>query len=291
MTTKLNQLSLFYAAGRAGWAVYRYLTKKPVGVEGQEKNPYRPPQWKNLPSDESQLILVKSNIAMQLDKDNPNSFIGFYFDAFLREDHELGIRITEHPVQNGANISDHAYSLPVRLTLEILVSDAMDQILPGQFVDPKRENKTPNDTRYLQLSKTLPGAINAILTGGSLTRNYVGTKITYDGPTKSMGAYNILKTLQDLREPLQVTTRFQVYKDMLIENIHIPVDYKTSASLRATVTMKQIIMATVTTAKVSSRPQTVKKTDKGNATANPASAALKKAMDERAQTVISGVGR
>jgi hypothetical protein len=289
MTTKLNQLSLFYAAGRAGWAVYRYLTKKPVGVEGQEKNPYRPPQWKNLPSDESQLILVKSNIAMQLDKDNPNSFIGFYFDAFLREDHELGIRITEHPVQNGANVSDHAYSLPACLTLEILVSDTMDQIIPGQFLDANRQYKSSKSK--FQLLQTLPGAINAILTGGSLTRNYVGTKITYDGPTKSMGAYNILKTLQDLREPLQVTTRFGIYKNMLIENIHIPNDYKTPASLRATVTMKQIIMATVATVKVSSRPQTIQKTNKGNTTANPASAARQKAMDERAQTVLSGVGR
>jgi hypothetical protein len=58
---------------------------------------------------------------------------GWFFDAFIRESHTGSVRITDHPVQGGANISDHAYNLPDKLTLEIFVSDVMDTLVVGQF--------------------------------------------------------------------------------------------------------------------------------------------------------------
>ncbi|HEX4209508.1 MAG TPA: hypothetical protein VHY56_03880, partial [Candidatus Binataceae bacterium] len=43
----------------------------------------------------------------------------YVFDAILRAEHQRELRKTEHPVQTGANITDHAYLLPARITLEI----------------------------------------------------------------------------------------------------------------------------------------------------------------------------
>lgn len=87
----------------------------------QSNGPWRPPQWGSSGADVNQLVLIKTNIG------------GFFFDAVLREDHTETVKVTEHPVQTGANISDHAYNMPARLTMEVGMSDAMDSIVAGQF--------------------------------------------------------------------------------------------------------------------------------------------------------------
>lgn len=56
----------------------------------------------------------------------PASQTQYVFDAVLNLAHEQEMRTTEHPVQTGASISDHAYIVPARLVLEIGMSDAMD---------------------------------------------------------------------------------------------------------------------------------------------------------------------
>lgn len=43
---------------------------------------------------------------------------GFIADAVVLEKHDDEIVITEHPVEQGATIADHAYKLPATLTLE-----------------------------------------------------------------------------------------------------------------------------------------------------------------------------
>lgn len=93
----------------------------PEGVAPMAQGPYRPPEWNGLPTDLSQLVLVKSNIG------------GYFFDAILRTEHTSTLKITSHPVQTGANITDHSYVEPAVLTMEIGMSDAMDSLVKDQF--------------------------------------------------------------------------------------------------------------------------------------------------------------
>lgn len=53
------------------------------------------------------------------------SYGRFTFDAVFRTDHMANVTVTQHPVQTGAAISDHAYSEPDEVTLEIGMSDAV----------------------------------------------------------------------------------------------------------------------------------------------------------------------
>jgi len=69
------------------------------------------------------LVYVKSNLG------------GWFFDAFIRQDHTRKLKMTEHPVQTGAAMVDHAYMEPVELTLTIKMSDAAESIVPGQFTN------------------------------------------------------------------------------------------------------------------------------------------------------------
>jgi hypothetical protein len=57
----------------------------------------------------------------------------YYFDAVIRAEHSQDLEITRHPVQDKANISDHAYLLPVHIMLEIGMSDAMDRYAPTDY--------------------------------------------------------------------------------------------------------------------------------------------------------------
>ena len=69
-----------------------------------------------------QLIYVKTNIA------------GYFFDAFIDMHHTHESKITSHPVQSGANITDHIYTEPVELSMTIRMSDSMAGLVAGQFV-------------------------------------------------------------------------------------------------------------------------------------------------------------
>lgn len=49
---------------------------------------------------------------------------GYYFDAFLDIKHSSTLNITEHKVESGGVIADHAYMLPREISMSIAVSDA-----------------------------------------------------------------------------------------------------------------------------------------------------------------------
>jgi hypothetical protein len=153
-----------------------------------------------------QLVYVKTNVG------------GWFFDAFLRMDHTSKLKITEHPVQTGAAITDHAFLEPAILNMEIGMTDVAESIIPGQF------------------------------TGGW---------------SRSVTAYQLLLELQKQRIPVQILTRLKLYKNMLIEVISVPDDYKTLYGLKATVAFREILIAQVTTVKISTRPQVTDSTNRG----------------------------
>lgn len=154
------------------------------------------------------LIYVKTNIG------------GWFFDAFLRVDHTRTLRITEHPVQTGASVTDHAFLEPATLTIEVGMSDVAESLIEGQFSG---------------------------------------------GWSRSSTAFKVLTELQANRMPLQVLTKLGIYKNMLIESISAPDDYLTLFGMKSTVTMKELLVARVTTVKLSKRPNTTDKTNRGTA--------------------------
>lgn len=55
------------------------------------------------------------------------------FDAVFSTEHSSSLSITDHPVQSGANISDHAFEEAKVLTFDIGMSDVMESYYSGQF--------------------------------------------------------------------------------------------------------------------------------------------------------------
>lgn len=80
----------------------------------------------------------------------------YVFDAILRADHNQTLRITEHPVQTGASITDHAYRMPPRIMLEIGMSDAMESYDPDAWTSDTSKSVSAYQTVLdLQKNRTL----------------------------------------------------------------------------------------------------------------------------------------
>lgn len=236
ITSTVNSLSSVYMVGKTAWNVYQILNRPSVNAPGSATDAYRPNEWADYGSEEEQMIYLAPNISeVKIEADAGLNAVevtvGYFFDAFLRESHSGSVKITEHPVQGGANISDHAYNLPDTLTIEILVSDTMDSIVAGQF------------------------------TGEA---------------TKSVSAYEVLRSLKERRVLCSVRTRLRYYTNMLIESMTVNDDYKTSHSLRCSVSFKQIIMAVVATEYVKlEKKQAVQTTNEGNKSAEKRTSVIK----------------
>jgi hypothetical protein len=108
---------------------------------------YRPPEWSQPALTTITLTTTASVTTSQVDDltsgptanqsaastSNSTSSTLYVFDAVYRVLHSRRLRMTEHPVQSGASISDHAFLMPAKVSLEIGMSDAMDAYAPDVF--------------------------------------------------------------------------------------------------------------------------------------------------------------
>lgn len=69
------------------------------------------------------MLFCKTNIA------------GYFFDGFMSVSHRRKLTITQNQVETGAAIVDHAYVNPSSVTMQIMMSDVHQSIIPGQFSD------------------------------------------------------------------------------------------------------------------------------------------------------------
>lgn len=134
--------------------------------------PWRPPQWDQGPA----LTAITVPATSGPGTTNPGTdilgnalpsappFEGtpeqvYVFDAVLKVDHTRELRRTEHPIQTSASspttaITDHAYRLPARVTLDIGMSDAMDSYSDWSSASTKSVSAFQTLTA-LQASRTL----------------------------------------------------------------------------------------------------------------------------------------
>lgn len=183
--------------------------------------PWTPPQY----SKPALTILTVPAATSQTTGQPSQPRIDYVFDSVLKINHQRSIRKTQHPVLTGANISDHAYIQPSRVTLEIGMSDAMASYTSDLWV-------------------------------GSTT--------------KSISAWQILKSLQVNKTILTLTTRLDVYTNMLILDMGSPDDNKTLHGLRATIVLEETLAASVSSTQNSSaRPQTTGSTSGGTIQSTP----------------------
>ena len=91
----------------------------------------------------------------------------YVFDAYFSINHESNLTITEHPIQTGASISDHAYMEAQTVTFEIGMSNvmkdlALTSVKPFSGTDSSRSANAYKILRQLQRDRVSIDAITRL---------------------------------------------------------------------------------------------------------------------------------
>lgn len=143
----------------------------------------------------------------------------------MEELHTDELEITQHPIEQGASITDHAFKRPAQLRIRISWSN------------------TPNNGGLL-------GGIKGLLSTGSiLISNILG-----EDTNQVKGIYQKLLQMQNEREPVEVFTGKRRYDEMLVKSLVVTTDQRTENVLDVTVEFQQIIRVTTTIASIERVP-------------------------------------
>lgn len=137
-----------------------------------------------------QLIGCKTNIG------------GFFFDAYLRLDHTRKTKITQHPVETGAAITDHAYVEPAELIIEVGMSDVCVSFVEGQFNQKYSRSVSAIDTLWKLQEQRIP---MDVLTRLKLYRNMLIEVISVPDDWQTLNGLKATVTLREI-EVVQVKT-------------------------------------------------------------------------------------
>lgn len=158
-------------------------------------------------------------------------------DCTVTETHTATSTVTQHPVESGANITDHIRPDPVKLAITGIVSD------------------TPIGAREVQ---------KALNVGG------VSVQIRQqDTPTSPVGfgraAWSKLEEIRNAAKPVTVLTRDKKYESMAMVLLSIPKEAKNGGALYFTAQFEQvrIVFNRSTRIVVAKAPKSHKKQDTG----------------------------
>lgn len=101
--------------------------KSPTTSSPGTSGPWRPKQWGNKGYKPPLTLTTQDPTLVQQTI--------YVFDTTIRAEHHQPSVVTLNPVQSGAAISDHAYVLPARLTVEIAMSNSMQAYTVGQWAN------------------------------------------------------------------------------------------------------------------------------------------------------------
>lgn len=123
-------------------------------------------------------------------------------DCSISESHTSEVEVTEHPVEVGSAVSDHARRKPLGLTIEGMITDTpVDD-------DLRIENKAEGFQR---------GKVH-----------------------RAKDAYQDLCALRDAGEAVTIVTALHTYKNMVLTSLAIPRNSDTGEALRFTAQFKEI---------------------------------------------------
>lgn len=177
-----------------------------------------------------------------------NQIGGIQVDTTLEERYEDALEITEHPVEAGAQITDHSFKRPMELVLYCGWSDSSASGALG-LVSGILATQSPAAAGLLGIASAAsslfsnPGAGNSgSFTGGTMAASdYVA------------GIYSSLLQLQESRQPISVTSGLRIYDNMLIQSLSLRRDQRTQYVINVQAVLKQVIIVSTQTATLASQ--------------------------------------
>lgn len=152
----------------------------------------------------------------------------------IEEIHHDELEITEHPVEQGAAIADHAFKRPAEVIIRCMWSNSPGG--PGGLIGAA-----------VGVGATLGGPIiGNVLAAGSTIRA-AQSLLTGNAADQVKQIYQKLLALQVQRIPFDVSTGKRNYKNMLFRSLAIETNPKTENALSVVAVCRQVILVSVQT--------------------------------------------
>lgn len=165
-----------------------------------------------------------------------NMIGGVQVDTTVEEHYEDVLEITEHPVEAGAQMSDHSYKRPMELVLRCGWSDSSASGLLGlasgalSAISPAAAGVLGIVSGISSLLNPGAGGSGSFPGGAMLASDYVG------------GVYSQLLQMQASRLPVVVSSGMRIYASMLPRSIIVTRNQKTQFVLNVEMRLKQVII-------------------------------------------------
>lgn len=157
--------------------------------------------------------------------------------ATLEEIHKDDLEITEHPVELGAPIADHAFKRPAEVVIRCAWSNSPVGAPTGLIGAALGVAgvRVPIIGKAVAAAKTVTAA-QSLMSGNA--------------PGQIRAIYAQLLELQQARVPFDVYTGKRTYKNMLFKSLGVTTDANNENALMLMAVCKQVIIATTSTVKV-----------------------------------------
>jgi len=167
------------------------------------------------------------------------------------------LQITDHPVENGSVISDHAFVLPI--SLDIVCSWSNSSYSPSVIERAVGAVGAGIGGLAGVLASVIPtiGAVKS-----------VQSVFNGDGPSQAKSVYDKMLKLQRARVPMDIYTGKRVYKDMLIKSITNRTTRESENSLILEISCKQVIIVKTSSVTVPINTEAQASPQKTNPTTN-----------------------
>lgn len=181
------------------------------------------------------------------------SLSAFVLDATVREDFIGETELTVHPVENGADITDHVILKPKQLTIEGIVT-ATPFSVGGQIqgitstIGAKVGEGLGNALRG-GLGKAVGGVAGGI--AGGLAGKTVAGLLGVDGDRSLNDVVNELVALRDSKQAVTIQTGLTQYRGYILTRFKIDRDTTTGGSIRVSLGFQELLLARTRTEFVS----------------------------------------
>jgi hypothetical protein len=180
--------------------------------------------------------------------------------ATVKEIHNDELEVTEHPVEVGAMISDHAFKRPVELVLEIAWSNSpsINGLLTNAGLSA---NQAAGVSAGIVGATAVGGSVvnaaaigyGAYQAGALLQSSQLGSNIGQSGQINSI--YDQLRALQTNRALFSIQTGKRLYNNMICKSLVVETDQKSENALFVIMNCKEVILVNSQTVLLSGNVQ------------------------------------
>lgn len=169
------------------------------------------------------------------------------FDLLISESHSIEAQVTQHPLENGAVVSDHVRILPRKGSLVGFVTNhplkPPSEPLPEWFME--KVSALGNPGILESLSRTFGGLANSLGVGSKGLTDADFANLPRLTTNRALNTWDLLKRLVEAKEPVTISTGMEKPENVIVTKVSTSHDKQDGESLRFQVEFQQITIVTL----------------------------------------------